>query len=232
VSARICLLWLQSCLLLGFGFGAGPACLGEAAEEESLPAIPSDPLQPPVTFSLPEYQPAYWNDGTTDRQYCHLAGTIASPTRQDNNNCYNYALNVDATLHGDSSFAQPGMGTGVLYRSSDPASLERAAIADGLEYVGPTYPDPVAGKAVVVLLVARDYGFHWSRQDRDGTWSHKNGREAATNLDHAGLRITDPAKADWGRYVFYGYFLVDAGPDQGLGQEAIFGETFPTNVCQ
>ncbi|MCQ2797704.1 MAG: hypothetical protein MJ241_04560 [Bacilli bacterium] len=52
-------------------------------------------------------------------------------------------------------------------------------------------------------------GFHWYRQNPDGTWSHKNGALNCTNLDDSGELITDPQIADRGEYgEFISYYKV------------------------
>ena len=39
--------------------------------------------------------------------------------------------------------------------------------------------------------------YHWARQDKDGSWSQKDGSDSVTNFDFAGNKITDPARANW-----------------------------------
>lgn len=62
----------------------------------------------------------------------------------------------------------------------------------------------IPGYYLVALVVASGYqvpqfadeeyirDYHWYRQDRDGTWSHKPGHSQATNLDGSDDRIYDP----------------------------------------
>lgn len=52
----------------------------------------------PACLCAPLYEPAWWNDAT------------AGGARQFNNNCYNYATN-----YRTDTFAQPGLGSGLMY---------------------------------------------------------------------------------------------------------------------
>ena len=46
-----------------------------------------------------------------------------------------------------------------------------------------------------IALVIREDDYHWYRQNKDGTWSHKPGEFPVTNLDDADGLITDPRNA-------------------------------------
>ncbi len=66
----------------------------------------------------------------------------------------------------------------------------------------------ISGHYLIALVIASGYqipqyaneiyirDYHWYRQDRDGTWSHKPGHSSATNLDGSGNRIYDPRVCD------------------------------------
>ena len=66
-----------------------------------------------------------------------------------------------------------------------------------------------AGSYKVVLIVGKD-DYHWYRQNSDGFWSHKPGKEPVTNVDQQGNSIIDPQYAEWSKdYTkFIGYFAV------------------------
>jgi hypothetical protein len=145
---------------------------------------------------LPEYDPASWND----------ANGI-----QYNNNCYNYACNIQT-----GTYAQPGRASGFILNQSHyhcdgvQGAVWNAAATDGLV---PVECNTSCGcskcwhKVALAIRPGRDY--HWYRQDRDGTWSHKPGGGPATNLDNSNNVITDPATADRGNYTsFCGCFCV------------------------
>ena len=46
-----------------------------------------------------------------------------------------------------------------------------------------------------IALVIREDDYHWYRQNKDGTWSHKPGEFPVTNIDDAEGLITDPRNA-------------------------------------
>jgi hypothetical protein len=141
-----------------------------------------------VARCIPDYQPAQWND----------ANGI-----QYNNNCYNYACELQT-----GTFAQPGRASGSMYAAFDCSDVGNGAVSDGLRAVS---CDRGCGcrecchQAALVIWPGVD--FHWYRLDRTGRWSHKPGGTQATNLDNGGNPIADPLAADRGPYtVFCGCF--------------------------
>lgn len=135
----------------------------------------------------PLYEPEWWN----------------VPSRQPSNNCYNYASN-----YRTNSFAQPGRAAGAMYSSLTCASVRAAAVADELlDSPGADNKCPAEGH-LVALVVWPNGDFHWYRKGRDGTWSHKPGSTAVTNLDNSGNPITDPRTADRGPYTDFCTFMV------------------------
>ena len=66
-----------------------------------------------------------------------------------------------------------------------------------------------AGSYKVALIVGKT-DYHWYRQNSDGFWSHKPGKEPVTNVDQQDNSIIDPQYAEWNdRYKkFIGYFAV------------------------
>lgn len=143
--------------------------------------------------SVPRFRPERWNSDVII---------------QINNNCYNYGTDVR-----NSTYAQPGVGGGLPDVSLDCPGETAGAIADGLISTGSE--QSLAGVEfghVAALVIAPALDFHWYRRDRDGTWSHKPGATAATNLDDSDRVITDPRNADRGRYTqFCGFFCVPRG---------------------
>jgi hypothetical protein len=156
-----------------------------------------------VPCSIPTYDPAYWNDGSTI---------------QRNNNCYNYANNKRTD-----TFAQPGSAAGISLGYDD-MHCDRvldAATADGLQPMPPSGECPCR-KDKIALVVAPDEDYHWYRQDSGGKWSHKPGSTKATHLDNSHNTISSPETADRGIYTnFCGYFCSCSDEKQGQGHENI-----------
>ena len=152
-----------------------------------------------IARCIPVYDPSLWNDNNGI---------------QFNNNCYNYACNMQTN-----TFAQPGRATGHEYTSIDCTSVGQGAQSDGL--VGTNCDEGCGcGKCchLVALVIAPGPGFqdfHWYRRDRDGNWSHKPGVSPARNVDNSGNTITDPRTADRGPYTqFCGCYCVCSGQVQ------------------
>lgn len=138
----------------------------------------------------PPYEPAMWN---------------FSPT-QPNNNCYNYA-NDRVT----NTFAQPGKYHNAQYTALTCASVQPAAVADGLTAAA-NFTTAVADGFYVALVIWPNVDFHWYRQDKGGCWSHKPGGTAARNTDNSNKTITDPKTCDRGNYTqFCSYMITRPG---------------------
>ncbi len=160
---------------------------------------PNDPMT--RTYSIPAYEPSYWNNDAYIRQ---------------NNNCYNYANNKKTN-----TFAQPGRAHGVSGYAMNVTAVRNAAIADGLVPTDSSAASP-EGKAKIALVVAPNLDYHWYRQDSDGRWTHKPGQTAATNVDQSGVTISNPEWANRGPYTdFGGYFFTPSNSVQGQGQAVI-----------
>jgi len=160
--------------------------------------------------------------------------------KRENHNCYNYALNL---IFNEYSFIQPGElgfsndnATGQdlkdrrkLYKGNFKkycAKIIELAQKDGLVWLGdkletrPGYRLIALAMSKGSLLTTRDY--HWYRQDRDGTWSHKPGwdniepLQASEAFSKNADDIVYPHEkgTDRGKYKdFMGYFLV---PEKGV----------------
>src|SRR5215210_1604632 len=100
----------------------------------------------------PRYEPARWND----------ANGI-----QYNNNCYNYACDIQT-----GTYAQPGQATGNHYTALICPAVTSGAASDGLQ---PHSCDAGCARCchLVALVMAPGYDFHWYRRDDNGLWSHK-----------------------------------------------------------
>jgi hypothetical protein len=139
----------------------------------------------------PLYEPDWWNDAA------------AGGTKQDNNNCYNYATN-----YRTDTFAQPGLASGQMYPLPfSCAGVRPAAIRDDLiDNPGADNRCPEEGH-LVALVVGPGFDFHWYRKGRNGLWTHKPGGDPVTNLDNSGALISDPRTADRGAYTDFCTFM-------------------------
>ena len=151
----------------------------------------------PTSGSEPAYEPRKWNK---------------LPQRLQNN-CYAYATNI---MTG--TFPQPGTAGGTApFDLANPkltcAGYLAAAKSDGLVKVDCDKACPKGSHKVALVIRPRPpkrQDYHWFRQDKDGSWSHKPGRTRATDLDKSKQPITDPRIADRGKYsVFCDCFCVD-----------------------
>ncbi len=138
----------------------------------------------------------------------------------ETSNCYAYALN-QPSYH----WAIPGLGYAkaeplhvfdsyeALFGGLTPAE-HRELLLDGARHDGLiaiNEPAQAAGYYSVALFFSdrADYGFHWYRQDSNGTWSHKNGWRPASNQDSRGHTIIDPRQDSSSGYsIFGGFFLM------------------------
>lgn len=143
----------------------------------------------------PCFDPAPWNE----------------PAIIHNANCYGYALNIKDWVHIGDLALRPSPGTTSVYFNK--------VVADGLHPAPRRNPPPVAGHYLVAMVSGQ--GWHWYRQDSDGTWSHKMGELPATNRDASGKLITNPLYADRGRHInFEGFFYVPQDGVTGEGRTA------------
>lgn len=170
---------------------------------------------------------------------------------QDYANCYTYAMNdndgiysPDKSLQGD----QPGervKGSGHLavddvrraYPDGNYEAYKRALMQDiladgalpggmdaerkeGFYRVG-VYALPTERLSEGDRINGGTTDMHFVRENRDGTWSHKPGRQGVTDRDSNGQQITDPKTARIGDYDFLGFVYVpEGGLDVGRRGEA------------
>jgi len=173
-----------------------------ATTEEHVPAtilleessVSSDCNTTPIRG--PDTVPVF--DPTSDDEGCFQ-------TMQDDNNCYNYGTDVLTN-----TFAQPGRGTQEKWQENTCEDVGRAALSDGLVYVGTELPTtkPEAGH-YIALLIWPDTNFHWVRMDSNSKWSHKPGGTPVKNVDNEEALITDPSKQDFSPWSqFCAFYLV------------------------
>lgn len=131
------------------------------------------------------FQPENWNYPPVQRQ----------------NNCYNYATNLQTN-----TFAQPGRASGQRYTRTAAAEVYQATLRDGLT---PLSGPDAGSQCLIALVIWPGEDYHFYRLDNNGYWSHKSGRTEARNVDDSGNLITDPRTCDRGPYqVFAGWLGV------------------------
>ena len=167
----------------------------------------------------PKYRPNYWNN-------------LDSNTRKYTN-CYSYAfdryeVNADKKL-------QPGELSTGKFNSYDCNEILNKLRKDYNTYniiqVTKGYKPPCNHYKIALVIddVGDEQDYHFYRQDNDGYWSHKPGKEEVRRVDASGNLIRDPETADRNYdmsnddknnetdnnyYRFCGYYSVpyDGGP--------------------
>jgi RHS repeat-associated protein len=137
-----------------------------------------------ICGAAPSYNPTAWNDGGRT---------------QSTNNCYSYAWDRpnDTPPRPEPCRPQPG---GFSCRPSFPLDCKAIidlSIKDGMTKTNKDGSCPDCYHKVF-LVISREPNpdYHWYRQDRDRSWSHKPGLGQATNLDSSGQPIPNPERAD------------------------------------
>ena len=145
------------------------------------------------------------------------------------NNCYTYAINR-LEYYEDYHQCQPGnLGSG---DKRDPRDIFRidskkyyTDMIDyvkmdlkkiGMEIISSTYEEyienPQAWKVCLVQDIHYDSyyrDYHWYRQNLDGTWSHKPGKNSIINKDDKGEAIYNPKECSRERYnTFIGFYII------------------------
>ena len=153
----------------------------------------------------PVFEPEEWNDG--GNLYIDDDVIVGyDNTKQLTNNCYSYAL--DDIDNGNFWGLQPGYAEGKPIQAADISldNVVQAAIADGRIKV-PTFLNKLGfgkkGYYSVYLVVDNQKDYHWYRQDKGGSWSHKRGIAPVAN---AGRWIGTPF-ANYGNYKSGGIML-------------------------
>lgn len=147
----------------------------------------------PLSGSEPKYEPTKWNDNNI----------------QYNHNCYAYILNTRASRRKGKP--QPG------YFSNFPQITE--SDYNCLEFYNRLKKDIPSlylakfdekckngyYKAFIAIdPKLEDQDYHFYRQDSDGYWSHKPGRQKVINYDASHKRIINPLTADR-KYEHFNY---------------------------
>lgn len=183
-------------------------------ERHAVRSTPGNTIAPtqvqiPGGHYVNQYAPTVVGDKDVYDPAGDCNGSFMSSKFQPHNNCYAYGCDI-----ATNSFPQPGRIHGILLNENFTGdAVQAAAEKDGLIEVSKEQLTPAQledakknlppGHFVALLFSQPDQAsgwpgdYHWCRQDKDGTWSQKDGGDAVTNFDFAGNKITDPAKANW-----------------------------------
>ncbi len=113
-------------------------------------------------------------------------------------NCYSFALRDKS-----GSYGHPGAASGNHLRTLAPSDITKSLHDDGLLFASGQHGTIPAAKEGLYLIAAvasgptttGRRGYHFYRQMPDGSWWHKPGDQAPTNLDSEGNVITNPESA-------------------------------------
>ena len=136
--------------------------------------------------NAPRYMPNLWNN-------------LDKNTR-DYTNCYSYAfdrmeINADKKL-------QPGELSTGKFNSYDCDEILNKLRSDyntfNIIQVPKNYKPPCNHYKIALVIddLGEEQDYHFYRQDEDGYWSHKPGKEEVRRIDASGNLITDPETAD------------------------------------
>lgn len=166
-----------------------------------------------------EYDAQNWND--------NVAGGNDDECIQHLTNCYSYAyqnqtqyriIENESVIHSVFGM-QPGTLGGILKYEGIQSKNDLLMLldydvnaTDGTVLIKTTkYAICPSNTYKVALVYDRDKNdYHWYRQNSDGTWSHKPGRDPVTNVDDKGNPILDPEFAAKSYDTFVGFYYVKA----------------------
>jgi hypothetical protein len=186
-----------------FGFLAEGLALARAdewwrpsADDDGLPAVTPCPGAPKASLGR-------WNDATARGIKCQVL--VPNWCQQCCNNCYNYA-----TDQRTDTFAQPGRASGrtLTLATTTCPTVSCYAFYDGLLWTPANNNTCTTSGVLVALVMNPGNDYHWYRKNDDGYWSHKPGATAATSLDAAGAKITDPRTCSRPLYPQFCGFMV------------------------
>ena len=148
----------------------------------------------PISGAEPIYEPQRWNVKNNIR---------------DNHNCYAYLLNTIVAKR--SGKPQPGYFSGFSSINSTEYNCQDfyKRLKKDIPSLYLTSFDEKCKKGFYKGFIAldskqEDQDYHFYRQDKDGFWSHKPGRQEATDIDANGKKIINPLKANR-RYQYFDY---------------------------
>ena len=134
----------------------------------------------------PKYEPDLWNNMTSDIK--------------DYTNCYSYAFNRFET--NANKKLQPGELSSGKFGSYDCGEILNKMKQDYNTYnitqVDKEFKPPCNHYKIALVIddEGEEQDYHFYRQDYDGYWSHKPGKNNVRRKDASGNLITDPETAD------------------------------------
>lgn len=145
--------------------------------------------------------------------------------KHSNNNCYTYAINQHVNPYTNKpyesySYCQPGLlgGVGKYNRKHFDTDFDvylkyiQADLYDiGYNITVSTYDEYVEDDKAwkIAFCFERGYDYHFYRQNKDGTWSHKQGSSKVVRFDNSGNTIYNPEECDRGAYsTFVGFYII------------------------
>lgn len=154
-----------------------------------------------------DYNPQDWNNKVAD-SFLWMKDYV-----KDYTNCYSYAVNSQINpTYNNLSFMQPGETYGYELTEADfltpsrmASAIEKDAKKLGFGFIPVEKNERCSlGMYKVALVIDNQYkygdkykyDYHWYRQNSDGTWSHKPGKNPVTNLDASKNIIMDPLECD------------------------------------
>ena len=138
-------------------------------------------------------------------------------------NCYSYAVQdylagyISEDDQADADYLpRPGQTRGKSYmdlKGTNVEGMRRAVHEDGINFAGMQYPKKIPAGHYVICCFLEPGEYHFIRQNRDGSWSSKDGRDPPTNKDKDGDPLINPENYYKGEkgYKFVGYFFVPEG---------------------
>ena len=137
------------------------------------------------------------------------------------NNCYSYILNrIEKNIKDK---LQPGELSGLKFINYNCNEISKKIIKDfpsitPINNIDSPIPCDLYRIALVLDNSGKDLDYHFYRQDLDGYWSHKTGRDPISNVDASDKIIINPEKSDrnydkknndkFNYDIFCGYFSV------------------------
>lgn len=152
----------------------------------------------PLSGGELEYEPSKWNSDKVVKKF----------------NCYSYALNTQ-----DHGWMNSDPYSNLNKETDDDCQRLLNGFITNSENLGFIYKEIdkfercEPGTYKVALVVFEKIGYHWYRQNADGTWSHKNGTDPVTHLGLDGNLLYDPQNdsliTSKEQYLsFFGFFEV------------------------
>lgn len=181
----------------------------------------------PLSGSEPVFNPIVWNkDKAIQKSHNCYAYAIGQISPSETEICKQKQTS-HKQLHCQTP--QPGYASGHPKMRNTPIkrckNIMKRTLDDNMTSFPTTFTAtcPV-GMSKIALVVDRKHDYHYYRQDSNGLWSHKPGRNPVTNLDANGNLIKDPryASRDYrsdsklNYNSFCGYMCVARGQPQTL----------------